>query len=331
MRSRRNLCVAIGGPTMRAALATLAEVGARADMVELRLDLIHAHDLRQLLEAKQCPAIVTVRPVEQGGQFTGDEASRLGILLRAVDAGAEWIDIELAAAERLGSLKPAGRIVSFHDFQSVPDHVEAIVDALWGAGGDVAKLATMVREPHEAAVLLRLLDTAPGPSIVLGMGAPGVASRVLSLRSEACFLTYVSAERGLGTAPGQVSLDDMEEVYRARSIGPGTRAIGYLGPAEDVAVLRAANAELARLGLDAVCVPLGLVDVERALLAIDRLGLAGALISDRMADDPRWMGSIRARGAYAGRVNTLVVENGETVGGWGDSAPAQVRFIASAL
>ncbi|MBI4491475.1 MAG: type I 3-dehydroquinate dehydratase [Chloroflexi bacterium] len=332
MRLQRNLCVTIAGPTMAEALATLAAAAGRADMVELRLDLIQGYDLERLLAARPCAAIATLRPRRQGGAYVGDEATRLEALGRAARLGAEWVDVELDAAVSLGRLDPARRIVSHHDFVAVPPQPDLLMAALWRAGADAAKLAAMVHAPAELAPLARLLAEAPGPSIVLGMGPAGVASRLLCLRSDACLLTYLAAGPGRGTAPGQLALDDAEEVYRARAIGPATRFVGYLGGAEEREALRAANAELARVGLDAVCVPLGAADAQQGLEALVRLALDGGLVPPALEAAVAGLVPERTPEAtWSQEVNALLPREEHLVGAWAPDLAGQVRLLAAEL
>jgi hypothetical protein len=57
------------------------------------------------------------------------------------------------------------------------------------------------------------------------------------------------------TAPGQVSLREMHQLYHARRLGPATRAYGLLGPHAEPARLAEYNAWFAEDGLDGVAVP----------------------------------------------------------------------------
>jgi 3-dehydroquinate dehydratase/shikimate dehydrogenase len=305
---------------MADALASVELVRERADLVELRLDLIQDVDIPRLLRARDCPAIVTFRPVREGGAYAGDEQTRLTVLRQAALLGAEWIDVELDAADALGRVTPARRIVSHHDFDSVPEHMASWMARLWDAGADAAKLAVMPRSPGQVADVLTLLRNARGPTIALGMGEFGVASRLLCLSYDTCFLTFAAPEDGQGTAPGQISLDDMEMLYRARSIDSSTRWLGYLGsPGE--AELRVLNQRLGAMALNVVAVPLGESSLALEVEALVRLGLRGGYVPQRKELEaakllPAWPPSpprggranvvvSEARRAYAGHTTNL--------------------------
>src|SRR6266498_3980248 len=80
---RRMLAVAFGPPNMAEALRLLPRVVAEADCVELRLDLFaEGFDLPTLLRERHAlPAVVTLRPPDQGGRSLLPAADRLKVLL----------------------------------------------------------------------------------------------------------------------------------------------------------------------------------------------------------------------------------------------------------
>src|SRR5438105_2196861 len=123
---RRMIAIAFGPPSMAQALADLPSVRAEADCVEFRLDLFEeTFDLSLLLrERNGLPAVVTLRPPDQGGRSKLPAAERLRILLEAASLGVEYVDLEYDAATReaVAALKSAGArvIISRHDFDRMP-------------------------------------------------------------------------------------------------------------------------------------------------------------------------------------------------------------------
>ena len=83
-----------------------------------------------------------------------------------------------------------------------------------------------------------LLATRVKPAVVLCMGEPGLMSRVLAPKFGA-FLTFAhagsdsdaqrAAANAAGTAPGQVSVQDMVNLYGFRRINSATRVFGVIG------------------------------------------------------------------------------------------------------
>ncbi len=235
-----------------------------ADAVELRLDLMPWLRLEHALRDLALPAIITVRASHEGGAFAGAEAARLAMLERALVAGAAAVDVEAGALASFNRSGPGLVIGSFHDFEGMPadfiDRAVAINDT------DVVKAVATASSSREALAPLFYLQRARKPSIAIAMGEAGVASRVLALREPTCWLTYAAVVPGHAVAPGQVGLQDLHDTYRARTLGPDTKAIGLLGATSHDRIVQTANMWLAERELDAVAVPMAQPgDVDGAL------------------------------------------------------------------
>ena len=63
------LAVAISAIDTDDALTALHRVTGRADLAELRLDLMQSFDLPRLLAERPLPVIVTCRPTREGGRL----------------------------------------------------------------------------------------------------------------------------------------------------------------------------------------------------------------------------------------------------------------------
>jgi 3-dehydroquinate dehydratase-1 len=130
--------------------------------------------------------LVTERHPAEGGQNAMSAAARREALLEVLPAAA-WVDVEIRS---LGGMEKvlsearkagAGIIASFHDFKKTPStaRLEALVKHASDAGADVLKIATHTTSPGDVSRLLDLLETAPLPLAVMGMGPLGMASRVM--------------------------------------------------------------------------------------------------------------------------------------------------------
>ncbi len=241
---------------MRAAMDKANRAGA--DMVEFRLDyLAEAPDenaLKTLLEDKPLPAIVTYRPKRQGGLFAGDESGRLKILAAAVRAGCDYIDVELDVPP---SNRPKGpTIISHHDFTGLPADLGRIVAELNASDADVCKIVFAAAGPEDALAALEILSNTGKPTIALAMGEAGLASRILAGKFGA-FGTFASLNEGAESAPGQLTVEQMKNLYRWESIGAATSVYGVIGcPVAHSMSPAIHNAAFAIEGLGAVYVPL---------------------------------------------------------------------------
>src|SRR5690349_9008855 len=92
--------VAVGPKSMAEALELLPRAANEADIVELRLDAFEEpFELASLVEAAgACPLIATLRPIGQGGGSPAPAEERLAQLVRAVELGAAFVDLEWDAA-----------------------------------------------------------------------------------------------------------------------------------------------------------------------------------------------------------------------------------------
>jgi 3-dehydroquinate dehydratase / shikimate dehydrogenase len=252
-----RIAVAIGGPTTDDALQAYDSVSGRAGIVELRIDLFsEPADLHRLITSRPCPVVVTCRASVEGGRFHGSESERLDILREAAALGADFIDVERFAFHELGPVAPTRVILSQHDFASMPANLSSLWAEIRSLGADVVKVAGMATEPADILPVLEVLAHADVPTIAMAMGPAGVASRVLALRYRCCVLTYASLDGDAGTAPGQLSLSEMHEVYHASSISPSTSVFGLVAPFVEAELVTTYNNLLRGEKVDAVCVPL---------------------------------------------------------------------------
>jgi 3-dehydroquinate dehydratase/shikimate dehydrogenase len=246
----RKIAVALASPD---GLAEAAAAGA--DLVELRLDLFPpGFDLGRFLRRRRpLPVIATLRPPREGGRSELPDAARIKQLLFAAGMGAEYVDVEWDAATPavLDDLREAGAkvIVSRHAFDRMPD-LASWADEIAAMKADVVKVVGMALSASDCEPPLRVLERAELPTIAIAMGRVGLATRVLCLKYDRCFLTFAALPGG-GTAPGQITVGEMLEVYRVRSIGPNTE-VRWVEAGEVVAE----NRRLAEAGLDAVAAPL---------------------------------------------------------------------------
>jgi 3-dehydroquinate dehydratase/shikimate dehydrogenase len=265
------LCETVTGDTMAQLVSARdAAAGVGADMLELRFDGVKDLDVERALLGRRAPVIATCRPVWEGGRFAGSEQDRQAILKRAITAGAEYIDVEWKAA--FDDLVHAHRtkvVLSSHDFTGVPADLCARARAMRASGASVIKVAVTAARLSDTLPLLEIARG--GDTVVIGMGDPGVPTRLLATRFGSRW-TYA----GAGVAPGQIPAARMLDEFRFRSITGQTALYGIAG--EDalrspIPAMR--NAAFAAAARDAVCVPLPAADAADIETFAEALGLVG--------------------------------------------------------
>lgn len=285
-----QLAVALAASDTGTALAALRQAAGRADLAELRLDLMAEFDLPRLLAGRPLPVIVTCRPPREGGRWPGSEAERLDVLRQAAALGADYVDLEWDAAHEIAALDRSRTqvILSRHDFNAMPADLAARAASLWQAGADVVKLVGMARGLADCTPVLRLLAEATRPTIAIAMGEHGLLTRVLALRYPHALLSFAAPDPSGpagGTAPGQITLGAMLDLCRVRAISQRTRLVGLLAPDANASPLVAeGNRWLAAHGLDAMLLPLQPAPGENGPAAAKALHAVAPFAA--MLDDP---------------------------------------------
>lgn len=253
-----KICVPILSPTTASARAEMARLAPLADLFELRLDAMFEFDLARLLAERPRPIVVTNRAAIEGGFKTQDENARLAALAQAVRLGADFVDVELSSLPAFERFCPPSLrgsvqlIVSYHNFAGIPDDLPAIARTIEATSANIVKVIPTAHQLEDNLKIFDLLRTAAKPTIALAMGELGQMSRILAGKFGA-FLTFAAASAGHESAPGQISVDEMVNLYRAGRINPDTAVYAIIGnPVEHSLSPAVHNAAFADLGLDAV-------------------------------------------------------------------------------
>ncbi len=274
--------------SIREDMASAIETGA--DMIELRLDMIHDvsdDELRTLTDAAagRVPMILTCRSPEEGGETHAPDGERLDRLDR-LGPLADYIDIELTTLERGDAARAAVRsalcradvitqsggreviergesrslIVSRHDHRGRPASLQSDLLRMTGVERcSVVKLAWRARTVRDNFEAFELIRISPVPCVAICMGEEGLLSRVLAPKFGA-FATFASLRRGDETAPGQIPASELTERFRWKFVDSTTRVFGVIGdPVAHSLGPDVHNAAFEKHGINAVYVPLRVI------------------------------------------------------------------------
>lgn len=195
-----------------------------ADLIEVRLDALSRNKrLEKIAESVKKPLIATKRALSDKGAFHGSEGDRLKALLKAVEDGFSYVDLELRTpglASSIATFREKGTkiILSHHDSHRTPalSELQLIKTELEGFQPDLCKIVTTAKSLEDNFTVLSLLaKNGPDgiPLVSFAMGEAGIWSRVIAPFYGAAF-TYASLERGSETAPGQPAISDLRTIYR---------------------------------------------------------------------------------------------------------------------
>lgn len=339
-----NLCVAIFVHTAEQALADAAraaELGA--DMIEFRIDMVSNDQIvRDVVSRCVVPCIVTCRPEWEGGESRFPDESRLALLQAGVEAGAAYWDVEYKTLQRatLPDIlfeRTAKSIASYHDFAGRPPKLYNLVDEINRSGGLITKVAWTARSIRDNIEVFELLQSRSKSTIALCMGEAGLISRVLAKKFGG-FLTFASLGSGDGTAPGQISIEQMKRLYRWDAIGPDTRVYGVVAsPVAHSMSPAVHNAAFERVGFDGVYLPM-LVEPSyesfkafmESFLAFEPLHLSGLSVTIPHKENAlrylQWKGAdVEELAQRIGAVNTIVVSPSPGTPGQGGGEGLSLR------
>lgn len=227
------ICVTIVQESRRLALADMlnaARLGA--DLVEVRLDKFDKDaNLTELVSARRTPVLFSCRRPQDGGEWAGTEDERLTLLRAAVVAKADYVEVELDAADQIQPFPGCKRVVSYTNLAETPKDIDAIYEQLQRRAPDVIKVTCKADTPDEAWPLLQLLNKPPVPTVVVGIGPAGPLLALVGRKVGAPW-TAAALEKGMEAYPGQPTVRDLLDVYRYKDIGKKTRFVGVTGLGE---------------------------------------------------------------------------------------------------
>src|SRR5712692_3250453 len=236
-----RVCVAVTGsdPTE---MVEKAEASVRDNtFLEFRLDYLSRPALA-LPKIKRFTeyhphvvAVGTCRRVASGGKFRGSLASQLDLLGKAAAVGCQLLDLELQSAskckpEQLKRLRTrASLILSYHDFRATKK-LEETLEKMVAFPADFYKLVTTATTLYDNVAMMKFLEKRSDKYSLIGlcMGEQGIISRVLGVRAGSVF-TFAALSPDEKTAPGQVTAQELRNVYRIEQVDAATRVYGVAG------------------------------------------------------------------------------------------------------
>lgn len=266
------ICIPITETTTVTFLQAIQEAAKLADIIELRLDYLSEDDLTELLavlpgQELSKLLLFTFRPREQGGMRDLTRDDRLQFWQGLSNETKKLItlaDFELDLVEHLANQTPplpwSKIICSNHNFDETPANLNEIYERIARTSAAVIKIATKVNRIADCLPLFDLMQRGEKSVIILGMGLPGIATRILAL-SRGAMLTFGALRRGAESASGQPTATELRELYRADQLSTDSEIYGVMGnPIGHSRSPLIHNAALKAIGRDAVYLPLEVDD-----------------------------------------------------------------------
>jgi 3-dehydroquinate dehydratase / shikimate dehydrogenase len=236
-----RLCVAVIGNDPNE-MADKAEALVRDNsFLEFRLDYLPKPGLamvrvKRFIDSHPGTVVIaTCRRAASGGKFRGSMASQLDVLNKAAAAGCQLVDVELQTAlkskpEQIQKLRnKAALVLSFHDFRGTKK-LDETLEKMLAYPADFYKVVSTATTLSDNVTVMKFLAREGDKHSVVSMcmGEQGIISRVLGVRAGSTF-TFASAGTGQETAPGQVTAQELRNVYRIEQVDAATRVYGVVG------------------------------------------------------------------------------------------------------
>ncbi|HUA00535.1 MAG TPA: shikimate dehydrogenase [Candidatus Aquilonibacter sp.] len=329
MLGRDKVCAVVAAQDASSLLAQLGRALRRVRAVELRLDwLSDDHEIDRFLRSlrareptrKGVALLATCRRFAAGGRYRGTIAKQLIHLADAIRAGCAWYDLEVETArecpgELIDALLGEGRrLASAHFFERMPKNLARVASELGRGRPDAIKIAAHCDSLADGHRLLNFARKRRD-IVAIPMGEVALPARILALRERNSF-AYAPVENA--TAPGQVSLAEMLDVYRADRLDARTSVYGVIGSPIGHSLSPAMqNAGFAARRINAVYVPFLVQDLHDFLASIEPLGVRGFSVTlPHKEKILRHLDDCDPLAARIGAVNTVVVRDGGNLYGY---------------
>ena len=220
---RYKTCASVAEKTPKRLKQTLAKALKKSDYAEIRFDFLNPNlvpDALQQIKKDLRKCVCTLRPVSEGGKFSGSEKNRISIMKLIAEYNPFLLDIELNSLSKNKNLqrylKSTGTdiLVSWHNFKQTPG-ISVLKKKLaqMKKFSNNIKIVTMAKSVNDATRVLSLYKNNNTKLIAFSMGNYGRISRILCLFLGSPY-TYVSL--GKPVAPGQFSVDEVKSIFARR-------------------------------------------------------------------------------------------------------------------
>ena len=220
---RYKTCASVTEKTPKKLKQTLTKALKKSDYAEIRFDFLNPDlvpDVLQEIKKDLGKCVCTLRPVSEGGKFSGSEKNRISIIKLIAEYNPFLLDIELDTLSKNKNLrlylKSTGTdmLVSWHSFKQTPG-ISVLKKKLaqMKKFSNNIKIVTMAKSVNDATRVLSLYKNNNTKLIAFSMGNYGRVSRILCLFLGSPY-TYVSL--GKPVAPGQFSVDEVKSIFARR-------------------------------------------------------------------------------------------------------------------
>lgn len=319
------LCAVIKGPSLEMAFQQIEKASTLADLVELRLDFFEVLDLEKIRKLKSLfsiPMLFTLRSSLEGGAFQGHEEERLQRILQLATLQPQYLDLENHIPgiffDIIASQYPEIKVInSYHNFKKTPEDLLLLYKEMQQKNAHFYKIAVRSESTLDAMRILKLLEQADKKLIAISMGIDGEPSRILG-KAFGCPITYASLEECQSSAPGQLTVKTLTDIYRHKSLNSTTHLYGLIGnPVEHSISAETHNAFITNCKLNAAYVKMRIVesDLSDFFSLIKGMPFRGLSVTMPLKEAIfPFVDIVHPSAKEIGAINTLLFEDDKIIG-----------------
>ncbi len=228
-----KICIPIAEKTTKAVVEKMVVAKkSGADLVEIWLGEIKNPDIPKIVSSADTPIIVNCKGGKERGGFTGSDSKKIELLLSAVKAGVDYVDVDAKFYAGLEKVKNSASmwkefqerkkdftlILSTHYFSGTPGlpHLMTELSRTLELKPDVVKFVAFPKNLKDVVTMIRMAEKLTSkriPHIVISMGDLGKITRLASpvLQNEIMFATI---DKKSATAPGQIPAKELHKIYK---------------------------------------------------------------------------------------------------------------------
>lgn len=342
-----KLCISVTAKTFNEMLEKIHKAEDSADMIEVRADSVPPVELPELFEklSSKKTLLLTMRPLAEGGLADADLGQRMNFWMAVFtqyphEPEDVWYDNEFDLIPALDWPPSYNVIRSYHNFQSVPSDLNDLYYA--AADREILKIAYKADDITDTIPALQLLDKAAADRrrvIAIAMGESGKITRILG-GAFGSPITYASFNDGDGTAPGQLSAEDLLSLYRVKELDRQTDVYGVIAGDTSYSMSpRLHNSAFANDKANAVFVPLQIRDLDSFIEQMVRkdtrkldLNFKGfAVTNPHKQSILKHIHNLDETARQIGAVNTVGVETDGTFSGFNTDAEGFITPLKNAV
>ena len=322
-KNEENMLAAIvTGPDLFSAKRQIkSAIEAKADAIELRLDLLDSIDLEKIKKIQAYwnkPVIFALRRKEHGGKYLQHTRKLYFDLAKLFSLKPQYFDLEHDIdIDFIGKMKKLYSetkiITSYHTFDSNQKKLDNILQLIKNPHADIYKVGILVNNSIEALSVLKFIKNQSGNNVaVVAMGDFGSFVRVVSrMYNNRISYAYVDKK----SAPGQISIEELANIYNYKNINADTKIYALIGYPIDQSLGHVYhNSQFIRQNKNAVYVKINLQSHELPVFfsLIKEFPFVGFSVTSPLKE--KVIAFLNEDKAQIEAINTIIVSNEKLIG-----------------